>query len=434
MNYGFQKISNTMNKIPGILGIGIAFMISFSCSNKQKEQHEDQSTKQQEVTAKDILGNAAYQAICYEGYREKSRTIQPTVEQLKEDLKILSAMGIRIVRTYNVQFPHASNLLKAIRELKSADPDFEMYMMLGAWIDCKNAWTGLEPDHNIESEQNEGEIERAVALANQYPDIVKILAVGNEAMVKWAASYYVQPSVILKWVNHLQSLKVSGKLSKELWITSSDDFASWGGGDASYHTEDLAKLIKAVDYISMHTYPYHNTHYNPDFWRVPAEEKQLAEIEKTDAAMLRAVAFAKSQYDAVAKYMKSLGVDKPIHIGETGWATVSDGFYGPEGSHATDEYKQGLYYKHMREWTNAAGISCFYFEAFDEVWKDAGNPNGSENHFGLFDVTGKAKYPMWELVDKGIFKDLTRSGNAITNTYDGDVKKLMNDVKAPPAK
>ena len=77
--------------------------------------------------------------------------------------------------------------------------------------------------------------------------------------------YYVQPRVILKWVNHLQELKKEGKLPKDLWITSSDDFASWGGGDARYHTEDLEKLVKAVDYISMHTYPYHNTHYNPNF-------------------------------------------------------------------------------------------------------------------------------------------------------------------------
>jgi exo-beta-1,3-glucanase (GH17 family) len=412
----------------------MALLISLSCSIKKTEEQSDQPVNQKEVTAKDILGNADYLAMSYEGYREKSRTIQPTVEQLQEDLKILSAMGIRIVRTYNVQFPHASNLLKAIRELKSKDPEFEMYVMLGAWIDCKNAWTEQAPDHNIESDQNEGEINRAVALANQYPDIVKILAVGNEAMVKWAASYYVQPSVILKWVNHLQSLKAEGKLSKDLWITSSDDFASWGGGDSSYHTEDLEKLIHAVDYISMHTYPYHNTHYNPEFWRVPEEEKQLTEIEKADAAMLRTRDFAKAQYDAVANYMKSLGVSKPIHIGETGWATISDGFYGPEGSHATDEYKQGRYYQLMREWTNTAGISCFYFEAFDEQWKDATNPNGSENHFGLFDVSGKAKYAVWELVDQGIFKNLTRGGNPIEKTFHGNKENLLKEVKAPPVR
>ncbi|GMQ23818.1 hypothetical protein Aoki45_05000 [Algoriphagus sp. oki45] len=413
-----------------LLSIGIAAWAAFSCNEKSTE---DQSTNSKEVTAKEILGNPEYQAISYEGYRAKSREIQPSIAQLKEDLKILSAMNIKVLRTYNVQFAHASNLLKAISELKSEDKSFEMYVMLGAWIDCQNAWTDLEPNHEVESEQNAGEIDRAVALVNQYPDIVKVLAVGNEAMVKWATSYFVQPAVILKWVNHLQSLKKEGKLPKGLWITSSDDFASWGGGDPLYHTEDHAKLAKAVDYISMHTYPYHNSHYNPNFWRVPIEESKWSEIEKVDAAMIRAVDFAKSQYDSVKNYMKSIGVNKPIHIGETGWASVSDGLYGPEGSHATDEYKQARYYQLMREWTNEAGISCFYFEGFNEPWKDANNPIGSENHFGLFTETGQAKYVLWDLVDQGVFKDLTRDGNPITKTFDGNKESMLKTVLAPPA-
>lgn len=415
-----------------IIVIITTFMISCNKVTKSKKD----LTVQKVLNAKDILGNSDYLAISYGGYRQKSRDSQPTIPQLKEDLKILNAMGIKIIRTYNVQpkLPHASNILKAITELKKEDPKFEMYVMLGAWIDCLNAWTDQPVDHNVESPNNAGEIDRAVALANQYPDIVKVIAVGNEAMVKWATSYYVQPAVILKWVNHLQELKKKGKLPKELWITSSDDFSSWGGGDANYHVEDLENLIKAVDYISMHTYPYHNTHYNPKFWGVSYDEENLSEIEKLDKAMLRAKQFAKAQYDSVSNYMKSLGVNKPIHIGETGWASVSNGFYGQNGSKATDEYKQGLYYKFMREWTNKAGISCFYFEAFNEQWKDAHNSNGSENHFGLFTIDGKAKYPIWDLVDKGIFNGLTRDNNQIKKTYNGDKDKLLMEVLLSPLK
>ncbi|PRX55339.1 glycosyl hydrolase family 17 protein [Flagellimonas meridianipacifica] len=413
------------------------FTISFillvaSCGTKKEKKEIEETQIKKEVTAKDILGNPDYLAISYGGYREVSRDSQPTVAEIKDDMKLLSAMGIKILRTYNVQLPHAGNVLNAIRELKTEDPEFEMYVMLGAWIDCKNAWTDKEPDHTMESEQNEGEIARAVALANTYPDIVKVLAVGNEAMINWATSYYVQPEVILKWVNHLQFLKINGELPEDLWITSSDDYASWGGGEESYHTEDLEKLIKAVDYISMHTYPYHNSHYNPEFWRVPESEAHLSDIEKIDSAMLRARGFAKNQYNAVKEYMLSLGVDKPIHIGETGWATTSDGFYGPEGSKATDEYKEALYYQHMREWTNTEGISCFYFEAFNERWKDAGNQNGSENHFGLITIDGQAKYALWPQVDSGVFDGLTRNGNSITKTYEGDREALMKDVLVPP--
>ena len=38
----------------------------------------------------------------------------------------------------------------------------------------------------------------------------------------------------------------------------------------------------------------------------------------------------------------------------------------------------------MREWIWMLRVSVvFYFEAFDEQWKDSNHPEGSENHFGL---------------------------------------------------
>lgn len=82
----------------------------------------------------------------------------------------------------------------------------------------------------------------------------------------------------------------------------------------------------------------------------------------------------------------------------------------------------------MREWTNAAGITCFYFEAFDEPWKDAANPEGSENHFGLFDRYGQAKYALWDLVDAGAFDGLTRDGKPIGKTFNGEKEALLKTV------
>ncbi len=404
-----------------LLLVSVAFFMG--CSESQNKL---------EITAKDILENPEYLAISYGGYREITRDVQPTIEELKDDMKILAAMNVKILRTYNVHLAQASNLLKAISELKKEDSSFEMFVMLGAWIDCKNAWTELEPDHNEESERNAKEIATAVELAKQYPEIVKIIAVGNEAMVRWATSYYVQPSVILKWVNHLQDLKKQGELSKDLWITSSDDFASWGGGDPSYRTPDLEALINSVDYVSMHTYPMHNSYYNPQFWVVPENEQELSDEEKIEKAMFRSIDFAKNQYKNVLNYIKSVDSTKTIHIGESGWATVSNGHYGSENSKAADEYKAGTYYKLMRKWTNEEKISLFYFEAFDEQWKDAQNPLGSENHFGLINLKGEAKYAIWDLVNNGTFEGLTRNGNPITKTYNGDKEALMNNVLVPP--
>ncbi|MBW6490697.1 MAG: hypothetical protein K0B15_05820 [Lentimicrobium sp.] len=419
-----NKISKAVRKILQFLMVSLSVLLLVSCMPRPVSTGK---------TAADILGNPEYKAISYGGYREKTRDIQPTIPELKEDMKILSAMGIKLIRTYNVYYDEASNLLEAISQLKKDDPEFEMYVMLGAWIDCKNAFTEL-PDRirNEESPQNAAEIDRAVELTRQNPDIVKIIAVGNEAMVHWAWNYYVEPAIILRWVKHLQKLKKSGDLPETLWITSSDNFASWGGGGSEYHLEELNELIREVDYISMHTYPMHDTHYNPDFWGVPEAEEALTDMEKIDSAMMRSRDYAISQYESVVKYMQSLGVDKPVHMGETGWATQSGEFYGDNGSRACDEYKSAIYYKLMREWTDSKGITCFYFEAFDEQWKDAANPLGSENHFGLFNLQSQAKYALWDLVDAGVFDGLTRDGKPITKTFNGDTAAMMLKVKVPP--
>jgi hypothetical protein len=65
-----------------------------------------QSNQSTSPSAAEILGNPDYPAISYGGYREKTREQGPTVADLKEDMQILYAMGVRVLRTYNAsQFP-----------------------------------------------------------------------------------------------------------------------------------------------------------------------------------------------------------------------------------------------------------------------------------------------------------------------------------------
>lgn len=415
--------------------IGIFFLWLLTCAFLSCGREQKQPQKEASITAAEILGNPAYPAISYGGYRTNSREDQPTLAQIKADLRILHAMGIKLVRTYNLQFEHSPNVLKAIAALKKEEINFEMYVMLGTWIDCKGAWTEVR-DHSSENlENNTSEIEKAIALANQYPDIVKIISVGNEAMVHWAEAYYVTPKIILKWVNHLQKLKKEGKLPSDLWITSSDNFASWGGGDNSYLKEALNQLIQAVDYLSIHTYPFHDTHYNPSFWETNSEATRTKK-EKIEAAMNRAMNYTLAQYNAVEKYLEKIGVNKPVHIGETGWSTQSKGLYGNNGSHAADEFKQALYYHKMQQWSKENNITNVYFSAFDEPWKDPNGPMASENNFGLFTVEGKAKYALWPLVDKGTFRNLSReeNGSPIQKTFEGNEQQVFDQSQPPKTK
>ena len=383
-------------------------------------------------SAKEFIGNPDYPAISYGGYRGKSREQQPTVNEIKEDLLIMHAQGFRVFRTYDLHHPFAENTLKAIREIKQADSDFEMYVMLGAWIQCKDAFTE-NPIHEEEDlEGNKFEITEAVRLAQEYPDIVKIIAVGNEAMVHWAWSYHVPPKFVLKWVKHLQGLKASGDLSNDLWITSSDNFASWGGGSDDYHNDDLNELIRSVDFVSMHTYAFHDTHYNPSFWNLDVVPENEDKQDTIKQAIKRAVDYELNQFDSVKKYVHEIDPSKEVHIGETGWSSVASDLYGYGGTEAADEFKLGLYYQMISDICYSMALTCFYFSAFNEPWKDSTNENGSENHFGLFTVEGKAKFPLWEQVDNGVFNNLTRGGNPIEKTYNGNFEALLKDSNIPP--
>ena len=382
--------------------------------------------------AKDIIGNNSYPAISYGGYRGKSREIQPSIEDIKEDLKIMFAQGFRIIRTYDLHHPFAENTLKAISELKNSDPDFEMYVMLGAWIQCKDAFKDV-PIHNEEDlEGNKVEIAEAVRLAQDYQDIVKVIAVGNEAMVHWATSYHLEPKYILKWVKYLQDLKINGTINNNICITSSDNFASWGGGSEEYHNDDLDELIRSVDYVSMHTYAFHDTYYNPVFWNLSGDSEDLSKKDIIKKAIQNAVEYELSQFNSVQEYVHGIDLSKQVHIGETGWSSVASDLYGYGGTEAADEYKLGLYYEMITDVCVAKSISCFYFSAFDEPWKDSQNENGSENHFGLFTVYGEAKYPLWKKVDQNVFDGLSRGGNPIKKTFNGDFDALLETSNLPP--
>ncbi|MCD6204532.1 MAG: glycosyl hydrolase family 17 [Candidatus Marinimicrobia bacterium] len=388
-----------------------------------------------------LLGNKTIRAVSYSGYRKETRgkglpnqdDFCPTVAEIKEDMKILSAMGIKLIRTYDTQeYAHAPRVLEAIHQLKQENSDFEMYVMLGAWIQCKGAYTD-SVDHTIEDETfNTREMDTAIELAATYPEIVKIIAVGNEAMVTWQA-HWVDSKIILKYVRYAKAAKtepVNGYLLPEkVLLTSSDNFAVWGA-EEQYRKAALIELIKEIDFISLHTYPFHDSHYNPGFWQIAKKDSAITNDQKVNQSMQNAFIHAVNQYNLVKNYLRDINIVKPIHIGETGWATVDDGFYSTPGSGATDEIKMGMYYDAMRQWTAANNISCFYFEAFDEPWK--GGELGSESHFGLFTVDGKAKYPLWKMVDEGTFKGLKRGGNNIAKTYNGNYELLKKDMLIPP--
>jgi hypothetical protein len=88
----------------------------------------------------------------------------------------------------------------------------------------------------------------------------------------------------------------------------------------------------------------------------------------------------------------------------------------------------------MRDWEKESRMSVFYFEAFDEQWKDPNDVNGSENHFGLIGLDNNVKYALWDLIDQQTFEGLTRDGKPLGKSYAGDKAALLKEVGLPPFK
>ncbi|WP_354624207.1 hypothetical protein [Psychromonas sp. MME2] len=135
--------------------------------------------------------------------------------------------------------------------------------------------------------------------------------------------------------------------------------------------------------------------------------------------------------------MLSLDINKPIHLGETGWASTANYLYGEAGSGAADEYKEKAYYDAMRAWSNEFGASLFFFQAIDEPWKgDATNPGDSEKHFGLINIDCEVKYVLWDLVDAGAFDGLTRDCGVegFTKTEGGNEQAILDSILQIPLK
>ena len=86
----------------------------------------------------------------------------------------------------------------------------------------------------------------------------------------------------------------------------------------------------------------------------------------------------------------------------------------------------------MNDWSNKNNTTVVFFEAFDEVWKNAEDPLHSENHFGLFTLKGNAKFALWDAIDNQKLKNLTREKKTIQKTFGGDDALLWTNTLIPP--
>lgn len=295
------------------------------------------------------------EAVNYAPFRAAQRNPAGITDAMVlEDLRLLQAAGLTLLRTFDSSDEVSGRLLRLI---KTQGLDFKV--MLGVWIDA-----GQEA-------ANQDEIDRGVALATQYASTVLAVSVGNERMVSWQAAK-VPVADMVRYIT-----TVRGRVSQP--VTSDDSWLFWSTAPRS--------VLEAVDFVAMHSYPLLDSVYDPTAWNwkqtaVPAAQRAAAMM---DAALAR----SKADFAAVKAHLDATGHGgKAIVIGETGWKAVASGGES-ERAHPVN---QKMMFERLAAWSQevrAGGVgpkSIFWFEAFDEPWK------AGDDKWGLFNVNRQARH------------------------------------------
>jgi exo-beta-1,3-glucanase (GH17 family) len=302
------------------------------------------------------LNIAPGRAICYSGFREGQSpgAVYPTYAQIREDLLLLHPHW-KYLRLFDCD-AHAETVLEVIQKEK-----LDFRIMLGAYIGAEMnnfncPWDGgvySEADLESNRQLNQIKIKRLIEMANQQPEIIFSVSVGNEACVEWT-DHYVPERKVMQYAQQVKKAIKQG-------VTFCENYVPW--------LVKLEGLAETLDFISIHTYPV---------W----EYKQIEE----------ALDYTKQNYAAVAKKHPH----KAVIITEAGWATQSNG-RGIHPENVNEDF-QKIYFERLMEWTDREGIMAFFFEAFDESWKGSPEPFEPEKHWGLFHLDRTPKLAIQHLI------------------------------------
>ncbi len=330
---------------------------------------------------------ASRKAVAYSPFRTGNRDTElVTAAHIKEDLDLLVKGNFKLIRV----FDSSSVTQLTLQVIKENALDIKV--MLGIYIVSESSpyLTAAQKTANLAL--NVAEMDRGVALANAYPDLVLSVSIGNETMVSWS----FVPTDVATMAAHIKSVR--DRISQP--VTTDDNWAFFAKSGAN--ESDPKKVIEQIDFVSMHSYALLDSVTAPDKW----DWQQLAvAADKRAAAMMDASLKAtQDDHTAVRAHLDAMGHSAmPVLIGETGWKAVPSG--SPAETFRAHPVNQKMYVTRLNAWLAAsragsvAGpLTIVYFEAFDEPWK------GSDDKWGLFNVSRKARWVIQDLYPSTIWE------------------------------
>ncbi len=264
----------------------------------------------------------------------------PTREQLREDLHLI-ARRWGLLRLYG-SAESAGTILEIIRTDRLA-----LDVMLGVWIEpeeLRDERGAVVDSLPAKRAANRNEIDSGVRLAAAYPDIVRALCVGNEALVSWSA-HRCPPELLVRYLREARS-------RTEQPVTTADDYGFW-------IRPESAEIAREVDFIVTHLHPMWNG------------------IQLDDAV---------AWVDTTLAKVRAAHPDRMVIVGETGWATRkhTEGDQGRLIKGTPGEAQQKIFHDAVSVWADRVRVPLIFFEAFDENWKGGPHPDEVEKHWGLY--------------------------------------------------
>jgi exo-beta-1,3-glucanase (GH17 family) len=298
-------------------------------------------------------------AVAYSPYRTAANEAGLAAEvipraNIRQDLDLLLAAGFRAIRLFDSSDKVARQTLEVIR-----DDNLNIKVQLGAFV------------LGSSEAASRAEIARCIALANEFPDIVLAVSVGNETMVSWAFNR-IAPALMADYIRSVRS-----QIAQP--VTTDDNYAFWASAPSIITNE--------IDYAALHTYANLDTWFDPTRWEWKFRDEP--EADRAAAMMEAAMVETRRQYQEARDHLDAKGLSyMPIIIGETGWNAVDVG----RQRFRAHPVNQKMYLDSLQAWVaegragNGGPTQVFYFEAFDEPWKQG------DDKWGLFNVARQARY------------------------------------------
>lgn len=257
-----------------------------------------------------------------EGHSPFDPALRLSGAELRDDLRQLATVT-DCVRLYGVG--HGLDQVPAIAR------EIGLRVVLGAWIDRDEV-------------ASRRELDRALALAREYPDVVRMLVVGNEVLLRQE-----------RRPEDLAALLQATRAVSPVPVAYADVWEFW--------LRHAAVLTPAVDIAAIHLLPY---------W------------EDEPVGLSQAVDHVLRLHDHVRARLGPL----PVWVAETGWPSLGR----QRGPAIPGVREQAAFVRGLLTQAPAAGLDYNLIEGFDQPWKRAleGAMGGA---WGLFDARAQARDP-----------------------------------------